>query len=435
MSLRRDSRHSLVSSQPFQFSTMTATFGGSDIVRAFRAEIFSLNALCKRDWVKNFASHPQFFESLRESFLFVYLITPNTPFEEPRMGRETVWIVVPTLDERRNVAILLPHLLKVDPNWRIVTVDDDSIDGTTGLLRSISDREERVDTISGTGRGLGSALRAGISYAVREGASRIVTMDADVSHDPEAIPGLLAADADIVLGSRYMEGGRVVGWSRRRRAISFVANRFSRFSLGAAEKDVTTGFRAYSREMAEIILKESIANGYNFQVEAVHLAKRHRMSIAEVPITFRERLWGDSKLSGRREAAHLLFMLATRTPLRLFLLVALLGSLINELLLVGMVAVFNIHYLLAGIMAVEGGILTIFLLNEKWTFRTRDVKGWSLRLARYNLAVFGGLLLNLLVLFLLTEYANLLYLHSNIFGIGTALSWNYRLGGFLARRL
>lgn len=350
------------------------------------------------------------------------------------MGRETVWIVVPTLDERRNVAILLPHLLKVNPDWRIVTVDDGSIDGTTGLLRSISDREERVDTISGTGRGLGSALRAGISYAVREGASRIVTMDADVSHDPEAIPGLLATDADIVLGSRYMEGGRVVGWSRRRRAISFVANRFSRFSLGAAEKDVTTGFRAYSREMAEIILKESIANGYNFQVEAVHLAKQHRMSIAEVPITFGERLWGESKLSSPREGAHLLRMLATRTPLRLFLLVALIGFLANELLLVSLVGIFHVHYLFAGIAAVEAGILTSFLLNEKWTFRRRAAKGWSFRLARYNAGVFGGLLLNLLVLFMLTEFGDLLYLLSNVFAMGTAFSWNYVLSGIIIRR-
>ncbi|MCJ2520792.1 MAG: GtrA family protein, partial [Candidatus Thermoplasmatota archaeon] len=239
---------------------------------------------------------------------------------------------------------------------------------------------------------------------------------------------------DIVLGSRYTKGGDVIGWSRRRKAISFMANRFSRFSLGAAERDVTTGFRAYSREMAELILRESISDGYSFQVEAVHLAKRHHMSISEVPITFRERLWGDSKLSSRREAGHLLRMLVTRTPLRLFLLVALIASLVNELILLGLVGILNIHYLFAGLLAVEGGILTSFLLREKWTFRGREAKGWSLRLARYNAAVFVGLLLNIFVLFALTEFADLLYLTSNVFGIGTALSLNYRLGSILARR-
>ncbi|MFQ5910585.1 MAG: GtrA family protein, partial [Thermoplasmata archaeon] len=94
----------------------------------------------------------------------------------------------------------------------------------------------------------------------------------------------------------------------------------------------------------------------------------------------------------------------------------------------------HLHYLMAGIAAVEGGILFSFLLNEKWTFRSREAKGWSLRLARYNGGVFGGLLLNLLVLFMLTEYANLLYLLSNIFAMGTALSWNYILSGLLAKR-
>lgn len=351
------------------------------------------------------------------------------------MGKEAVWIVVPTMDERRNLAVLLPQLLRVDPDWRILVVDDGSTDGTLDLLAKMSDREKRLEFIRREETGLGSALRQGMSYALQNGASRIVTMDADLSHDPDAVPGLLAMGADLVLGSRYVDGGKVVGWPRRRKTVSFIANRLSRFSLGAVERDVTTGFRVYSRAMAELILRESVADGYNFQVEAVHLAKRHRMNIVEVPITFRERMWGESKLSSRREAAHLVRMLATRTPLRLFLLVALIGSLVNQLLLVGLVGAFHVHYLLAGIVAVEGGILTSFLLNEKWRFRGREMKGWSLRLVRYNAAVFGGLLLNLFVLFALTEYANFIYHTSNIFAMGTALSWNYMLSGIVWQRL
>ncbi len=350
------------------------------------------------------------------------------------MGQDTVWIVVPTIDERRNVALLLPHLLKVSPAWRIAVVDDGSTDGTLSVLRRFAGSNGRVEVIEGERRGLGAALRSGLSHAIERGASRIVTMDADLSHDPDAIPDLLAASADLVLGSRYVKGGRVVGWSKRRRTMSFVANRLSRLSLGAAERDVTTGFRAYSRRMADLILRESRADGYNFQVEAVHLAKRHSMEVAEVPITFSERLWGESKLSGRREGAGLLRMLATRTPLRLFLLVALMGSIVNELLLLTLVVAFHVHYLLAGIVAVEGGIVASFLLNEKWTFRGRSAKGWPIRLSRYNAAVFGGLLLNLFVLFALTEFANFLYLTSNLFAMGTAVSWNYFLSGLLTRR-
>jgi dolichol-phosphate mannosyltransferase len=350
------------------------------------------------------------------------------------MSRESVWIVIPTLDERQNLSLLLPHLMKVDPLWRVVVVDDGSIDGTRQLLLKLSMEQERVHAIFREKTGLGSALRDGMGYALRHGATRVVTMDADLSHDPEAIPRLLGTEADIVLGSRYVKGGDVVGWPSSRKAISFVANRLSRFSLGTKERDLTTGFRAYSRRMVELILEESVAEGYNFQVEAVHLAKKHRMSIAEVPIVFRERLWGDSKLSSPREASYLLRMLAMRSPLRLFLLVGLIGSLINELLLVSLVGLMHLHYLTAGIVAVEAGILSSFLLNEKWTFRTRSAQGWPLRLARYNGAVFGGILLNLLVLFILTEYANLLYLLSNIFAMGTALSWNYFLMSLFMKR-
>ncbi|MEE9601236.1 MAG: glycosyltransferase, partial [Thermoplasmata archaeon] len=110
------------------------------------------------------------------------------------MGKESVWIVLPTLNERRNIAILLPHMLKTDPDWRVIAVDDSSSDGTTRLLERMSATESRVETVRGTGRGLGSALREGIARALRSGASRIVTMDADMSHDPNAIQGLLARD-------------------------------------------------------------------------------------------------------------------------------------------------------------------------------------------------------------------------------------------------
>ncbi len=111
------------------------------------------------------------------------------------------------------------------------------------------------------------------------------------------------------------------------------------------------------------------------------------------------------------------------------------GSVVNELLLVTLVGAFHVHYLLAGIVAVEGGIVASFLLNEKWTFRGRASKGWPLRFSRYNAAVFGGLLLNLFVLFVLTEYANFLYLTSNLFAMGTAVSWNYWFINILAREL
>ncbi len=159
------------------------------------------------------------------------------------------------------------------------------------------------------------------------------------------------------------------------------------------------------------------------------------MSVIELPITFRERRYGQSKLAGSREGAGLFRMLATRTPLRLFLLVVLIGAVVNEILLVTLVSGFSFHYLVAGLVGIEAGVLSSFVLNEKWTFRGRPQKGsWSARFGRYHAAVFGGLMLNIAVLFVLTEYANILYLLSNIFGIGTAASWNFVVSNLLTRR-
>lgn len=351
------------------------------------------------------------------------------------MGSDSVWVLVPTMDERPNLAILLPQILNQNPEWHVLVVDDRSTDGTRRLLDKSGKGDNRLSAIYRNQAGFGSALREGMAYALHRGATRIVTMDGDLSHDPRDIPRLLARPADLVLGSRYVDGGDVVGWPRRRRAISYLANRLARFSIGSVERDLTTGFRAYSRAMVEIILAESSATRYNFQIEAVNLAKKHRMTIAEEPIVFKERRWGESKLSTSLEAMKLVGFLTTRSPLRLFFLVGLIAVLVNAFVLFALVGVYEFPFLTGGLMAVLAGVITAFVLNEVWTYRGRLPKGRVRRFARYNAVVFAGLLLNLSVLWILTEYANIQYLLSNLFGMGTALSWNYWFMGLLARKL
>ncbi|MCJ2532152.1 MAG: glycosyltransferase [Candidatus Thermoplasmatota archaeon] len=347
------------------------------------------------------------------------------------MRKDSVWVVVPTLEERRNLAILIPQLLNLNPAWRVLIVDDGSQDGTQQFLAKKWGHEPRLSLLLQETRGFGSALREGMAYALEHGATRIVTMDGDLSHDPRDIPRLLRESTDLVLGSRYVDGGEVVGWPRRRKVISYVANRLSRFSLGAAERDLTTGFRAYSQAMARVVVREASGKSFNFQVEVVNLAKKHRMQIAEVPIKFRERRWGESKLSSTREAASLMSFLTTRSPLRLFLVVSLLAALVNEFILLALVGAYAFHYLTAGLLAIAAGLFMSFTLNEVWTYRGRLPRGRIVRFLRYNGAVFGALLLNLTFLWVLTEYGNLQYLLSNVFGMGTALSWNVILLNFV----
>lgn len=266
-----------------------------------------------------------------------------------------------------------------------------------------------------------------MALALENDAVRIITIDGDLSHDPLEIPRLLEQEADIVLGSRYVDGSGIVGWPRRRRVISAFANGLVRSSLGTPERDLTTGFRAYTRRTAQIIVEESQARDYNFLVEAIDIAKGNQMSIAEVPITFRERLWGESKLSTPREAVGLFRLLAAKSAPFAFLVAGLAGALFTQLLLFFLAGVGGFHYLIAALLSIEAGILMAFALKEKWKHSEADPQGRSSRFLRHNLMASGGFFLNLMILFLLTEFVSLHYLISNVFGMGTALSLNYTL--------
>lgn len=233
------------------------------------------------------------------------------------MAREDVWVVVPTINERHNLFILVPRLLRLNSDWRILVVDDNSNDGTRDLLLGLCSKTERVEALLRNAPGFASALREGMAHALDGGALSVVTMDADLSHDPNAIPALLESGADLVLGSRYTEGGDILNWPLTRRIISLVANGMSRFSLGTTARDLTSGFRVYSRGMVELVLNESVSEGFDFQVEVIELAKSHQMVVEEIPITFRERRWGESKLSGREEFLNLLWTLANKVRRRM----------------------------------------------------------------------------------------------------------------------
>lgn len=212
-----------------------------------------------------------------------------------------VLVVVPTYDERENLPVLLDRLHAAVPSVDVLVVDDDSPDGTGVLAETLSAADERVHVLHRAAKeGLGAAYLDGFRWALARGYDTIVEMDADGSHAPEQLPSLLAAlaDADVVLGSRWVAGGSVVDWPRRRELLSRGGNAYARLLLGLPVHDATGGYRAYRRRVLEVVELADVASaGYCFQVDVLWRAWRAGFRIVEVPIRFVERVNGVSKMS------------------------------------------------------------------------------------------------------------------------------------------
>lgn len=213
------------------------------------------------------------------------------------------FVVLATYNELANLTELIPKLRELLPEARIVVVDDNSPDGTPDFLRKLAENDSYVvPIIREAKQGYGSAVLTGFRHAYETGADCVVTLDADFSHDPGAIPDLLGAleRADVAIGSRYYGGVRVLNWHPSRLLLSLFANRYVRAILGIPVSDATSGFRAYRRSALEAILSSRIdSQGYSFLVEILYRAFRRGMKITEVPIIYSERREGQSKMSRR----------------------------------------------------------------------------------------------------------------------------------------
>lgn len=212
------------------------------------------------------------------------------------------WLVLPTYNEAENLEPLAAAALANLPeSARVLVVDDNSPDGTGDLADRLAAAEPRIEVLHRAEKeGLGPAYIAGFRHALAAGAERILEMDSDFSHDPADLPRLLAAteEADIAIGSRYVSGGGVENWSRLRQAISRGGGTYARLVLGLPIRDLTGGFKCFRREVLEAIDLEAIASrGYAFQVEMTYRAVELGFTVTEVPIVFRERRAGASKMS------------------------------------------------------------------------------------------------------------------------------------------
>lgn len=239
---------------------------------------------------------------------------PTVPV--PRVGLAAgrgVWAVLPTYNERDNIEAMVSAVLEQLPEANVLVVDDNSPDGTGELADTMAAAEPRVSVLHRPGKeGLGVAYTDAFRWALeRPGTQAVVQMDSDFSHDPADVPRLLAAlmaGADLALGTRYMPGGGTVNWPWHRRLISMGGTLFARTVLLLPYRDLTGGFKAWRAELLDAIrLREISASGYGFQIETTWWAHRRGARIVQVPIVFRERTRGASKMtSGIAREAMLL---------------------------------------------------------------------------------------------------------------------------------
>jgi dolichol-phosphate mannosyltransferase len=222
--------------------------------------------------------------------------------------RARLWVVIPTFNEAVNVERIVraadAELERIVPgDHRILVVDDNSPDGTGAIADTVAAELPTVQVLHRAGKeGLGHAYRAGFAHALAAGAELLVEMDADFSHDPHYLPGLVEASskADLVLGSRYVPGGGVRDWGVVRRLISRGGGLYARKILGVDVRDLTGGFKCIRREVLEAIDLDSVrADGYVFQIEVTYRAVIAGFTVNEVPIVFQDRKAGTSKMSPR----------------------------------------------------------------------------------------------------------------------------------------
>lgn len=357
-------------------------------------------------------------------------------------------VILPTYNERENILSLLDTLHEVTKGlhgheFRFLVVDDMSPDGTDTVVEAYSKRHADVFLLKGKKEGLGKALLRGMAYAVEKlGADVIAQLDADLSHDPRVLPQFIKKienGTDFVIGSRYIPGGSIPdNWGLHRKIFSIIGNAIVRFGLGfTAVHDWTGGYRAYQKKYYEKLhMQMGKYRGYVFQIAFLYKAILAGATTAEVPIRFTDRKFGHSKIAPSEYIREvLLFVFRQRVkraiygPFLKFCVVGGIGFTINTVLL-ELLVTLGYHPSVGSAIGAEFAIMSNFLLNNAWTFKSNKVTGWKLvhKFIQFNTASLGAILLQAGTVAVGTMFFGLAsYRFFYIFGVGFGLIWNYTM--------
>lgn len=354
---------------------------------------------------------------------------------------DTISIIIPTYNEKENIASLLARIHQALSSYKyeILLVDDNSKDGTIEVASSLASRYPVKVIVRQKGRGLATAVVHGLRYATGQ---IIGVMDADLQHPPEALPELIKAlqnGADMVVASRYVEGGGCPHWGLSRRVISRVALMVSHLLLPATRqvKDPLSGFFMFQRQNITQARLKPI--GYKIGLE-IMLAGRFQR-VVEIPYIFEDRSAGKSKLRLHQQIdylKHVLSLMArTGELIRLakFCAVGLSGVVVNEGVLWLLTAFASLPYYVSAVFGIEASIISNFILNDYFTFsdrRTGQGKSFIKRLLKFNLTCLAGAGIQYGLLLLFTGVFGVYYLISNLIGIAVAFLWNYFVSSWWA---
>lgn len=357
-------------------------------------------------------------------------------------------VILPTYNERENIVSLLDSLHEVAKGikghtFNFLVVDDMSPDGTSTIVSAYQKHHPTVFLLTGKKEGLGKALLRGMQYAVEKlKADILAQLDADLSHDPEALPLFIQkidSGADFVIGSRYIPGGSIPdNWGLHRKIFSIAGNAIVRFGLGFTfVHDWTGGFRVYQKKYYEKLeMQMGKYRGYVFQIAFLYKAILAGAKTAEVPIRFTDRKFGHSKIAPSEYIREVLIFVfrqrmkrAIYGPFLKFCIVGIIGFTINTIVLEVLVK-FGYHPSFGSAIGAEFAIMSNFLWNNTWTFKSNKVTGRRLihKFIQFNTASFGAILLQAGTVAVGTAFFGLpSYRYFYIIGVGFGLIWNYTM--------